>query len=1042
MNAKTIVPFHVYEASAGAGKTFLLVQKYLIKLLSNKHDSSFQRMLALTFTNKAVYEMKSRILSQLHFIANEENITADPMGNALLVDLNIPPHELKKRAESTLQLLLHDYAAFDVITLDSFTHRVIRTFAKDLGLSYTFEVELQTDRILEGVVHQVMDMVGKDKELTRLLEAYTFQKMDDESVTSWDLKSSLLDSARLLLNENNRDEINRFTTHIEESKKDHYEWLLGQRDETKKALVELGKQAVSFLKENNLSAEYFNRKTLYNRFLNLSKANFNRYDAGKLHQNLIDGKAIYTTKTPKEAKEKIDELLPQLLEYYENGLKLFYRWQLLVDILKQWVPLNLLSLLAKTLEDFQNETNRVLLSTFNERISKEILWQPSPYIYERLGENYQHYFIDEFQDTSVLQWKNLIPLIKSSVESQAESDSHGSLLLVGDPKQSIYRWRGGNVEQFIDLIGTDNPFTIKKEVDNLPSNYRSANEIVRFNNSLFHALTGHLTHELNQTLYGDRAVQEIKNTSGGYVRVEFLDVSNKDDHPYARRIIQDVNNCLGLGYALEQMAILVRTRKQAQSIAIELTQNNIPYVSSESLVLSQSASVNFLLSLLYLYVQPNNLEKKKVHLEHLFGQQKRTIGLHEYLQNNLSRSLNVLWAEENINFDLNWFDQRGIYAVLQEACAHFGSLEMNDAFIVSFLDEVFDFSLQEVSDISTFLDYWEQLGQNKTLASSETENAIKLMTIHQAKGLEFPIVFFPYADRQIHPRHRDRLWLDTSSNFGDNLPLAWISNSERLKNYGKTAEKLFQNKLREEEIDAWNIFYVATTRAIEQLYIYADKEQITKETYAAFLADFVKTQEQTVEDDIFEWGKLETKLGVGKNVEIRKSERRFFSIYPYEKKLLLQRNTSKKQEQARWQGIKIHDLVSRIRYADEIGGVLEEAVYRGEISLKEKNKMEILFESMVNSPKIAAYFKRNVTVLNEQSIVVPKSKILRPDRIVIDEDKIIVIDYKTGERDQKHLIQIKDYSDQTAQIFNRTVSAFLVYLKYNSDNQINIVEVV
>ena len=212
--------------------------------------------------------------------------------------------------------------------------------------------------------------------------------------------------------------------------------------------------------------------------------------------------------------------------------------------------------------------------------------------------------------------------INKILSRKSVGDSHGSLLLVGDPKQSIYRWRGGNVEQFIDLISTRNTFTIKKKVDNLPANYRSAYEIVRFNNSLFNALKEYLTHELNQTLYGDRAVQEIKNTSGGYVRVEFLDVSNKDDHPYARRIIQDVNNCLGLGYALEQMAILVRTRKQAQSIAIELTQNNIPYVSSESLVLSQSASVNFLLSLLYLYVQPNNLEKKKVHLEHLFGQQK------------------------------------------------------------------------------------------------------------------------------------------------------------------------------------------------------------------------------------------------------------------------------------------------------------------------------------------------------------------------------------------------------------------------------------
>ena len=1040
MKAKTIAPFQLYQASAGAGKTFLLVQKYLANLLSHKQEDRFHRMLALTFTNKAVYEMKFRLLKQLHFFAfTDEDLALDAMGKALLKELEISSDELKKRAEINLHLILHDYAAFDVITLDSFTHRVIRSFAKDLGLAYNFEVELQSERILEKVVERVIDEVGEDPQITQLLKQFTFQKMDDDSVTSWDLKNNLLNSAQLLLNENDREEIKRFIHFTNKTVDESYRLLIKERTTTHNEFVALGKRCLGLISEAGLEASHFSHQTLYKRFYNVSTGNFNKYDSGKLHENLIAGKGIYTTKTPEAAKAQIDALLPRFLQLFEEGLLLFYKWQLLSDMLKQWIPLNMLATLAKTLEIYQTESNRVLISTFNERIAKEILWQPSPYIYERLGENYRHYFLDEFQDTSSLQWNNLIPLIKSSIESELESGHTGSLLLVGDPKQSIYRWRGGNVEQFIDLIHEGNPFTIAKKKNNLKTNYRSAKAIVTFNNALYAALPEYITFEENKSLFGDEAFQELNNETEGYVRLSFIQSKNDtEEDAYAVSLIEDAKRCHDNGYSWGDMAILVRTKKQAQSIASSLSQANLPYTSSESLLMEQSPAVNFLMTLVYLYSQPDNLHQKKMHLTHLFDEKKHPQGLHDYLYQNLHRPVETLWKEEGIAFNLNWLDQRSLFAVFQLACSRFPFLAINDVFTLGFLDEVFDFSLREQADISSFIRYWEQQLKQKTIVQNQSDHSIKLMTIHQAKGLEFPIVFFPYADRPIHPRTKDKIWLDTSRFLGEDFPMAWVNQSERLNNYGTEGILAHQRKLVEEEIDAWNVFYVATTRASEQLFMYAAEEQINKNTYAAFLAEFV---DYKGDEYSFEWGTKEGKQDATLNQEHSPTAPIPFSIYPYEEKLMLQRKTSKEREQARRYGIKIHEAISKIHYADELENTLEEAAFRGEITSEEKASMFICFDQLINTSIIAPYFSRSYTVLNEQAILVPETKILRPDRIVYNSQEAVVIDYKTGVKNENHQLQIQDYAQHIAAIFKRPVTAYLVYMNFEANNQIEIIEV-
>ncbi len=287
--------------------------------------------------------------------------------------------------------------------------------------------------------------------------------MDDKGITSWDLKNNLMATAKLLLNENDRVQIQQIARLNEIERKKQQDFLTQRQKALSDELRKLGQEMLICFKENELDASHFLRGTIFERFAKLAKGEFDGFDQGKLYDNMLAGKALYPKKTAQEIQLRIDELSSKIRTYFENALKCYHQWLLIKDIKKQWIPLSLVTSLAQELEAYQNETNTLLLSTFNERIANEILHQPTPYIYERLGENYHHYFLDEFQDTSSLQWKNLIPLIATPLESLNTDNRTGSVLLVGDPKQSIYRWRGGNVDQFMELIKKENPFQVPKK---------------------------------------------------------------------------------------------------------------------------------------------------------------------------------------------------------------------------------------------------------------------------------------------------------------------------------------------------------------------------------------------------------------------------------------------------------------------------------------------------------------------------------------------------------------------------------------------------
>ena len=1035
-------PFQIYTASAGSGKTFLLVQKYLESLLGSQSPRAFHRRLALTFTNKAVFEMKFRILAQLNAFARQgEDFQKNEMAKTIMITLGISKQELAQRSQRLLNAILHDYAAFDVITLDSFTHRVIRSFSRDLGLSYNFNVELQVDLMLQQIVDELLELVGQEKEITEILEQFTFAKMDGEG-NSWDIKENLLVSAKLLLSENDRHEIKAIARLSEEKKVAQQKYLFTQHKKCSETLIRIGKEAIALCQRNELEQSDFSYGTLYKRFLKLSKGDFDAFDSGTFYQKLQEGKGIYPSKIEEHKKKRIVSLLPQFLDFFTEARTNYYTLMLLQDITKQWVPLRLLARLAKQLEEHQKAENKILLSTFNERIAEEILKHPSAFIYERLGENYRHYFLDEFQDTSTLQWQNLIPLIENALVSQ-DNDGHvGQLLLVGDPKQSIYRWRGGDVDQFIGLLSDNNPFQIEKEIQTLKTNYRSADQIIGFNNSLYSSLTRYLKYSENKTIFGSSTQQEVTGLAGGYVQIDLLEKKKSEETltQHSAQVITHVNQCYSRGIPYHDIAVLVRKRKQAVEVARAMT-GKIPFVSSESLLLSKSNEINFLLTLIYMYVHPEDKRYKKEHLAYLFSVKHRSEDQHDYLVANLKKPICQIWHDEEIDFNLNLFERNTLYGVMEMACFVFPGLKSTEIFIQSFLNLVFEYGQKEGSNAVLFLDYWEKEGQHKTLAMPDTADGVRIMTIHQAKGLQFPTVIFPYANEPIHPKHKPNVWLDTTEHFGDHFPLAWINFSKNLENYGQEGKRCYEKLRREQEIDAWNIFYVATTRAVDNLFIISTDEETSQDSYASFLAFYLAQENKNLEHKSFTWGKLPPEGQMNVEKAPVESPVNPLKRFRYEEKLHGKAMLSDDLQDAIHYGILIHDLLSRISYAEELDHILEIAYQRGEITQNQKQRFTILFKKIVGHTTLEQYYNRPYKVLNEQTILLESKELVRPDRIVYQDDQVVVLDYKTGEINPKDKIQLSTYCQLMRDIFNRPTLGYLIYLPKNEDRAVETIEV-
>ena len=1000
--------FKIYNASAGSGKTYALSKAYLKIVLSSPR--SFKRILAITFTNKAVNEMKKRILDSLFAFSKTMSIKeASPLFIDVMNELNMTQEFLKTLSKTTLRELLHNYAFFDISTIDKFTHRLIRTFAKDLKISQNFEVVLDTDLLLDEAVSRVIAKAGEDMELTKVLMDFALEKIDDDR--SWDIAFDLTKIGKLLFNESNvqhlkllqEKDISDFNT-----LKDKIKFTLKKNEQN---AIKIATETLDYIEQTGVDITDFPRQTLPNHFKKVKDGVFSPASLynNKLEENLISGK-ILKAKIAFPSPEMPVQLLQRYLELKEQ----IYNLSFLENAYRNLVPLTLLNAIQKEVKSIQKEKDQLSISEFNTIISNEIKSQPAPFIYERLGEKYRHYFIDEFQDTSKMQWDNLIPLIGNALESEDEQGQKGSLFLVGDAKQAIYRWRGGEAEQFLELASLQkNPFSVQGETRMLPRNYRSHDEIVDFNNTFFQSISSFLEHPKYKLFFEEGNRQETNHKEGGYIHLSFLE--DVDEEAYGLKTMRHITESLSRGFDYMDICILVRKKKHGVLLANHLMKEAVPVVSSESLLLSSSPKVKFLISLARHTMQPNEAELNYDVLHFLSSEQQDT---HTFIQTNLEHLEELLLHSYCFNGKL--FRESAIYDGLEHAIKVFDLIPNSDAHLTAFMDAVFEVQQKHGADIQSFLTYWDKKGNKLSISTPETTNAVQIMTIHKSKGLEFPVVIFPYANTYIFEEIEPKIWASVAPSSFSGFKELLLSKKQEVREYGKQEALLFDEEQQKLHLDAFNLLYVALTRAETSLYIISEKD-LNKDGshkpnyFSGLFIHFLQSKglwDKNKEDYTF--GTLPKPLKAKhinhEQVEIpycyTNKNRPSFKILT--KAGMLWDTT---QEEAIKKGNTIHYILSHVHSHKDVSPALKMALQKGLIILEELPDIKDKVFQVVTHPKLIPLFSEENTVLNEKEILLANGQKLRPDRVVLTNNKVSILDYKTGKKNQKFKEQLLSYAN-------------------------------
>ncbi|MGB7786860.1 MAG: UvrD-helicase domain-containing protein [Salinimicrobium sp.] len=1013
--------FTIYNASAGSGKTFTLVKEYLVLLLLSPRNDGFKNILAITFTNKAVAEMKSRIVAALRSVSKEDRSEKDENLLQLLAqETGFTPQEIHLKGKDILKSIIHNYAAFEVSTIDGFTHRVLRTFARDLDLPLNFEVELRTEEVLSEAVDRLISKAGEDKDLTRVLVNFVLSKTDDDK--SWDISRDLLEIAKLLTQETN-------LPFLELLKHKNMEDFLQLQKKLKEKmafleaeLVKASEEFFELLKSNGLENEDFSRSSCPNFFLKVKELDLRQLKFDLKWQADLECEPLYPKKVNASKRQILDELQPQIWELYCSVKKGILAHQFFQAVEKNLVPLSLLSAIQNEIEAIKQENAVVLISEFNSTIGKTVKDQPAPFIYERLGERYRHYFIDEFQDTSQLQWENLIPLVDHTLSGGNENS--GSLTLVGDAKQSIYRWRGGKAEQFMELCKDKNPFNIEdKQVLVLPKNYRSAKTIVDFNNDFFKFSSSCFHLEEHRELF-IKSGQEPVSEDRGYVNISFVEAENAEEEmqAYPERVLEIISNLSQKQVAKSDICILTRKRKESIAIANFLNEHGISVISAESLLLSRSPEVKFINDLLQLSIEKADKNLKFDILDYLLGKYPEIEEQYGFLKETLElqgQDFFDRFKVFGIDFDLEQLNSVSVYEAVEYIIRNFGLVKGSNAYLQFFLDFVYETSHSEGAGIFSYLELWDRKKDDLSIVVPEGEDAVQIMTIHKAKGLEFPVVIYPFANSPVTDVSRDSLWMELPQDLESRVPVALLRSSEKMKEWDGDAPQLYDELCFNSQLDALNVLYVALTRPVQQLYVISKYEvdkkgEENQKKFSGLLISYLKSLNKWNEGKEYHFGDPNDLPQQVEEKEVSNQQQEFFSSATEANGIsIITRSGAlwdSRQKEAIEKGQLIHELFAEINSVRDVEQVLKNAKEEGRFREQEEKQVKNTILEVVAHPQLQQYFSEENVSCNEREIVSEEGELLRPDRIVINGKKVSIIDYKTGSEDLKHHEQINSYA--------------------------------
>ncbi len=1048
--------FTIYKSSAGSGKTFTLVKEYLALALNDGANppQAYKHILAVTFTNKAATEMKERIIKALKELSEADYSQLSSGTKNLLASLKehkklnanqkLDDTLIRKRAQQILTAILHNYSDFAIGTIDSFVHKVVRTFAFDLKIPMSFEIEMDDEKLLGQAIDLLIGQIGNDERLTKALVEFTESKTDDEK--SWHIENDLQKFAKNLLNEEGAVYIDKLR-HL--SVDDFFkikDTLFAELKKFETAVTKEAEKATVLIKNAGLTSKdfYYGDKGIAAYFDKLSKGRMDYISPNTYVQATAGEDKWYGGKVSEKAKLEIDAVKSNLIDCF-NAIQIIKDTDYSDYVLFQLINKNIYSLavlneIEKLLNEYKAQNNVLHMSEFNKMIAKIVLNEPIPFIYERLGERYNNYLIDEFQDTSVLQFQNLLPLIDNSLAS-----GHFTML-VGDGKQAIYRWRGGEVEQFALLPQifkhNDNPLVLEREealVRNhdpqvLDKNYRSKREVIEFNNSLFRTLASKL-NEKYQTIYQGLEQGFNPENKGGLVQVEFIDGEKEFFRDQNKiRTLEVIRHLQTQNYKLKDIAILVRKNTDGSDIANYLTQNGVEVISSDSLLLSNSAEINFLHSLLkYLANTSNNIIQTEI-LEYLVasGYLGETT-IDEVLQNRTGISAIIKSAK--IDFSVTHLSKMALYELCEELIRIFKLNAMPNAYLQFFLDEVLNYSIKKNNNLNDFIAYWEEKKMKASLIVPHGMDAVSIMTIHRSKGLEFPAVILPFSNSRVETGKKN-LWIDIKNSKLPDLPSAIVPTNKDLMEtpYGD----LFEEENNKSLLDNLNVLYVGLTRAEERMYVFSGKPGKTPENMKSIsdmLAYYYQNNGEWDEGkSVYTSGEEVAHVEHSKAAGVSNFKLDTFNSNQWRGHIKMRAaapsiwNTQMAEVKKDY-GNLVHTAFAKVKTIDDIVPAINAMCGEGMITIPEKEALKLTLTKIVTLPELKAYFAPGQIIKNEAEIISVAGEFFRPDRVVLSGKTAVIIDYKTGGEKQDHKKQIIGYSDLLNQLGYSVSKRLLVYIE-------------
>lgn len=1050
------MPFKIYRSSAGSGKTFTLVKEYLRLSLASKRPDNYRSILAITFTNKAAEEMKSRVIDVLKVLSDPDGNQHD-MAEILIEELGLSAEELSSRAKQTLKHMLHHYADISISTIDHFTHGLIRSFAQDLELSINFEVELDSDRISNEIVNNVLSNVGQDQVLTKALLNVLEQQLEGEK--SWSIRQTLVKFSKGLFSEESR-------FHLDKLKNIDLEEFNRIQKVVKKKILTIEKQsieaantALTELKNSGIDPAatfYANSGGPYSYFKKIASKNFE--PPGKRVNTSIEEDKWTSSKATKEDKAAIELIKPTLIQSIQTIADNFPQWNYLKIIYDNLYNVALLDEMLRIQEEIQKENELLHIGQFNHLVSEVVMKETAPFIYERIGNRYRNFLVDEFQDTSVLQWFNLLPLVDESL-------SQGNLcLVVGDAKQSIYRWRGGDVNQFVKLPDIYRTEYLNEKLESEPevnrlmhereaamknqeeeldlgSNYRSASNVVEFNNQLFASLRSGMDED-TQKIY-QKSEQKVEKDSLGLVNIKFFEktvADNKTCPEYKHHTLEQIKawieECRTDQFSFGDIAIILRSNKNAITVAQYLVEQGYKVVSNESLLINSSPAVRTVVNLAT-WLSDSDDHINMVELVQNLGivrkESAATADRLNRLRDNPSTEIEKLLRELFPTANWKTIKQLSLFGLFEHLLFVLKG-ESEDVYTNFFLDEVLDYSKTHSDGLLGFLEFWNEKRHDLSISLQENNDAIRIMTIHKSKGLEFPVVIHPFADYPTRQRGND-VWAYLEDESLKPLDRVRIQTSSRLEN---TAFERYQHSEQSlSKMDMYNELYVAFTRPKYRLYSsgwLSAKRQVS--TAIQHVHHHLSSTEQIGDEELqFQLGQREiqpaeketpTRFGLSYNGNPNWNER--ISISRPSK----DRWKTINESDARNLGILIHEAMAHIKSKQDLPKALSILIEDGRISKHDSQELKSKVEALFDSEQLSDLYDSANTIRNEAAIQLESGKWLRPDRIAFNNEKAWVLDYKTGKQESKHIKQIENYKAALAQLGFKHVEGVLVYVNDGS----------